>query len=132
MTAMASESGFVDNVLDLLGAWGGVSARRMFGGYGFYRQGVMFALVAEDVLYFKVDDQNRAEFKAAGMGPFTYEGKSRPVEMSYYEAPPELLDDGEAMTACARRAFAAAQRSKQPTRPGKTSKKSAAKHITKM
>lgn len=129
---MASESGFVDNVLDLLAGWGGVSARKMFGGYGLYRQGVMFALVAEDVLYFKVDDQNRAEFKAAGMGPFTYEGKSRPVEMSYYEAPPELFDDGEAMTACTRRAFAAALRSKQPARSGKISKKSAAKHITKM
>ena len=82
---MPSGSDFVDNVLDLLGGWGGVSARRMFGGYGLYRQGMMFALIAEDVLYFKVDDQNRAEFKAAGMGPFTYEGKSRPVEMSYYE-----------------------------------------------
>ena len=66
------------------------------------------------------------------MGPFTYEGKRRPVEMSYYEAPPELFDDGEAMTACARRAFAAALRSKQPARSGNTNRKSAAKHITKM
>ena len=79
---MASDSDFVDNVLDLLGAWGGVAARKMFGGYGLYRQGLMFALVADDVLYFKVDDQNRAEFTAAGMGPFVYEGKSKPVSMS--------------------------------------------------
>jgi DNA transformation protein len=129
---MASESGFVDNVLDLLGAWGGVSARKMFGGHGLYRQGVMFALIADDVLYFKVDDQNRAEFKAASMGPFTYEGKSKPVEMSYYESPSELFDDGEAMIAWARRAFAAALRAKQPTKPGKIGRKPAGRNITKM
>jgi DNA transformation protein len=128
---MASDSGFVDNVLDLLSRWGGVSARRMFGGYGIYRQGVMFALVADDVLYLKVDDQNRAEFKAAGMGPFTYEGKNKPIEMSYYEAPPELFDDGEDMVAWARRAFAAALRAKQPAKPGKRGGKSPRRKITK-
>jgi DNA transformation protein len=128
---MPSGSDFVDNVLDLLGGWGGVSARRMFGGYGLYRQGLMFALVAEDVLYFKVDDQNRAAFKAAGMGPFTYEGKNKPVEMSYYESPPELFDDGEAMTDWAKLAFAVALRARQPASAGKTSRKRPARKITK-
>jgi DNA transformation protein len=128
---MPSGSDFVDNVLDLLGGWGGVSARRMFGGYGLYRQGMMFALVAEDVLYFKVDDQNRAAFKAAGMGPFTYEGKNKPVEMSYYESPPELFDDGEEMTDWAKRAFAAALRARPAASAGKTSRKRPARKITK-
>jgi DNA transformation protein and related proteins len=131
---MTSDSGFVDNVLDLLSPWGGVSARRMFSGHGIYRQGLMFALVVDDVLYFKVDDGNRGEFEAAGMAPFRYERKSRakPIEMSYYEAPPELFDDGEAMVACARRAFAASLRAKQPAKSGKSSRKSAGRHITKM
>lgn len=127
-------SDFVANVLDLLGRWGGVSARRMFSGYGLYRQGVMFALVIDDVLYFKVDDGNRGAFEDAGMGPFSYERKSRdkPVAMSYYEAPPELFDDGEAMAAWARRAFEAALRSKKPAKPLKKRPKSGPRHITKI
>lgn len=121
---MAVGSGFVDNVLDLLGPWGGVSARRMFGGHGIYRQGLMFALVASDVLYLKVDDRNRPDFQSAGMGPFTYEGKGKAVTMSYYEAPPELFDDGEAMIAWAKRAFAAALGARNPAKPLHKRKKS--------
>lgn len=128
---MTTGSDFVDNVLDLLARWGGVSARRMFGGYGLYRQGTMFALVAEDVLYLKADDRNRPAFKAAGMGPFTYEGKSKPVEMSYYEAPPELFDDGEAMADWAKEALAAALRARKPVKPEKTSAKRTRRNITK-
>jgi DNA transformation protein len=129
---MAGESGFVANVVDLLDGWGGVSARRMFGGHGLYRQGVMFALVAEDVLYLKADDQTRAGFEAAGMGPFSYEARRRTVALSYYEAPPELFDDGDAMIVWAKRAFAAALRAKQLAKPGKSGRKSAAGNITKM
>ncbi len=128
---MAGESGFVANVLDLLDGWGGVSARRMFGGHGLYRRGVMFALVAEDVLYLKADDQNRPVFEAAGMGPFTYEAKSRTVALSYYEAPPELFDDGDAMIVWAKRAFAAALRAQKPPTPLKRLRKTAARTITK-
>jgi DNA transformation protein len=35
----------------LLGAAGRSVARRMFGGFGLYCDGVMFALIADDVLY---------------------------------------------------------------------------------
>ena len=42
----------------------------MFGGAGFYLEGLFFALIAEDVLYFEVDDGNRADFKAVERGPF--------------------------------------------------------------
>jgi DNA transformation protein len=129
---MAVESDFVATVLDLLSRWGGVSARRMFGGYGLYRQGLMFALVADDVLYMKVDDQNRPAFQAAGTGPFTYDGKSRPVTMSYYEAPSELFDDGDAMIAWAKDAFAAALRARKPEKPAAKKAKSRRRNITKI
>jgi DNA transformation protein len=105
---MPADADFVAHVLDLMSEWGGVSARRLFGGYGIYRQGTMFALVADDVLYFRVDARNRPEFEAAGMEPFVYDGKGRPVEMPYWEAPSELFDDSESMTRWAQRAFEAA------------------------
>lgn len=109
---MARSSEFVDFVLESLGPLGGVSARRMFGGHGIYKDGVMFGLIAEDQLYLKVDDGNRRAFEAEGLQPFTYAGKGRPVQMSYHEAPSEGLDDPEVLCDWARSAYAAARRAK--------------------
>ena len=82
---------FLEYVLDLLSSWGGVTARKMFGGAGLYRDGKMFGLIADDVVYLKVDDTNRAEFEAAGCGPFKpYPDQA--TTMSYYEAPPDVLE----------------------------------------
>ena len=90
----------------------------MFGGYGLYYDGLMFGLIADDVLYFKVDDENRQDYIEAGSGPFTYEGKSRPVEMSYYRVPDAWMDDPGSIAGWAERAHQAAQRSRigQPPR----------------
>lgn len=69
-----------------------LSHRAMFGGVGIYGDGLFFALVADDVLYFKVDDTNRGDFEARGSGPFLPWGDpERP--MQYYEVPAELLED---------------------------------------
>ena len=51
----------------------------MFGGAGVYCDGVMFALVPRDTLYFRVDDGNRAAYEAEGLEPFTYDGKGRTI-----------------------------------------------------
>jgi DNA transformation protein and related proteins len=107
-----SGNDFVDHLLDLLSGWRGVSARRMFGGWGLYRAGVMFGLVADEVLYLKVDSGNRKSFADAGMQPFAYQraGKAA-VVMSYWECPPDALDAPDALTAFAREAHQAALRS---------------------
>jgi DNA transformation protein len=122
---VAARSDFVDTVLDLLSPWGGVTARRMFGGYGIYRQGLMFALVSDDVLYLKVDDRNRPAYEAAGTGPFTYDGKGRTVTLPYWEAPSDLFDDADAMIEWAKGAFAAALRARKPGKPVRTARKKA-------
>lgn len=115
---MPSHSDFVSHILDLLAGWGGVSARRMFSGYGLFRSGIMFALIADDRLYFKVDARNRGDFEAAGTGPFVYSRKSEAVALSYWEAPAELFDDPDEMADWARRAFeVAATIKKAPRRP---------------
>ncbi len=60
----------------------------MFGGFGLYADGPMFALIAEDQLYFKVDVVNQPEFESAGSGPFMYFGKGgAPVAMGYWLTP---------------------------------------------
>ena len=77
-------------VQDQLRGLGEITVKRMFGGAGLYLDGVFFAIVADDVLYFKVDDSNRADYEAEGMGPF------RPL-MSYYEVPADVLEDPEVL-----------------------------------
>ena len=42
---------FVAHVIELMQPWAAVSARRMFGGHGLYRDGTFFALIVDDTLY---------------------------------------------------------------------------------
>lgn len=85
----------------------------MFGGVGIYASERFFALIANDVLYFKVDDSNRGDFEARGMGPFLPFGDERD-KMQYYEVPADLLDDPDALRPWAEKsiAIAAAKRKK--------------------
>jgi len=39
--------------VELMDYFENVTAKAMFGGYGIFREGVLFALVANDILYFK-------------------------------------------------------------------------------
>ncbi|MGH6662650.1 MAG: TfoX/Sxy family protein [Rhodospirillales bacterium] len=103
---------FRDYLLDMLRPLGAVSARAMFGGGGLYLHGTMFALIFDDTLYLKADAETKGDFEARGMDPFTYEIEGRPgaVEMSYWEAPPDLLDDADELCAWGHRAWQAARR----------------------
>lgn len=63
----------------------------MFGGVGFYADGLFFALADDDVLYFKVDESTKPYFEALGMPPFLPFGDpARP--MRYYQVPAEVLE----------------------------------------
>ncbi len=111
---MAS-SEFADHVIDLLHGFGNAQLRRMFGGHGVFRDGLMFGLISADELYLKVDEQNRADFEAAGSSPFTYRKKTGTQGvMSYWLAPEEVFDDPDQLHEWARSAFAAAKRAKKP------------------
>ena len=84
-------------------------ARRMFGGVGIYSGKVFFALIADDTLYFKVDDSNQADFEARQMGPFRPYGYEGEV-MQYYQVPDDLLEDVEALRPWVEKALAVATR----------------------
>ena len=71
-----------------------VRDRRMFGGLGVYSGELFFALVAGETLYLKVDDGNRADFEALGSGPFK-PFPDKPMQMSYYDVPLEVLESAE-------------------------------------
>jgi len=110
---MAVSSTFGDLIKDELDELGGIEIKRMFGGAGVFKEGLMFGLITDDTLYFKVDDGNRPDFEAEEMKPFTYSGKKRPVQMSYWTAPEYLFDDRDDMLSWARKAYDAALRTKK-------------------
>lgn len=96
---------YQEHVAELLAPLGGVEAKRMFGGAGLFYRDLMFALIADDVLYFKVDDETRPAFEAAGVGPFEYDTKNgRRALSGYWRVPDEVLDDGDELVAWGRRA----------------------------
>lgn len=70
-------SEFVDDLKDVFWQFGSVSARRMFGGYGVYHDGLMSGLVADDILYLKVDAESVGRFTELGLDPFEYEKNGR-------------------------------------------------------
>ena len=101
--------GFTAFVVDQLAGCGAITARRMFGGVGVYAGDLFFAVLAGDVLYLKVDDSNRRDFEAAGMGPFRPYGDARET-MQYYEVPAAVLEDADELVRWARKAIRAAER----------------------
>lgn len=94
-----------DYALDLLSSFGEVTAKAMFGGHSLYKNGVIFAIIADDVLYFKVDDSNRSDYVACGAEPFTYEAKGKRVSMSYWQVPLEVMEDGAELKRWAEKAY---------------------------
>lgn len=106
---MGVSDGYLTYVVDQLGCVGPVQFKRMFGGVGLYMHGVFFALIADDVLYFKVDDSNRADYEAAGMGPFR-PFPDKPTVMQYYEVPADVLESTESLREWAQKALGVAQK----------------------
>jgi DNA transformation protein len=110
---MAKENEFVKYVLELLEPMEKVTARAMFGGYGIFKDGMMFGLIADDILYFKTDDFNRFEFERLNLKPFTYNKNGKEMVMSYNQAPEEVFDNSRDMIRWARLGFDAAIRRKR-------------------
>lgn len=112
--ARSPSDAFVEHALDLFSTLGlPVSARRMFGGLGFYAGGLFFAIGdhQEGRLWLKVDAESRGAFEAAGGQPFTYTTAQREVMTMAYLSPPDAaMEDAEAMLPWASLGVAAARR----------------------
>ena len=118
-------SDFVDYIKELMAPMGEVRSKRMFGGYGIYINDLFCAIISDDCLYFKVDDDNQAQFTAAGSTPFTYEKKGGETQsLRYYRAPDEALDNPSEMARWASLGMAAALR--KAANPKPASKKASA------
>lgn len=101
-----------DDIIDRLSGLGGISSRSMFGGHGLYRGGPIFGILFEGKLYLKVDEESKPNFVSRGMDPFR--PNERQTLKSYYEVPPDVLADPEALLSWAGDAIRAAQSSTEP------------------
>jgi DNA transformation protein len=86
---------FVEYITEMLEPFGNIKARKMFGGYGIYKNMLMFALISDDELYFKADLETAKYFKSQDLEPFTYQAKGKLITLSYYKIPPEIIEDAE-------------------------------------
>ena len=113
---MSSSASFRTFVMDQLGrVVPQVRSRPMFGGFGIYAGDLFFALIADDTLYFKVDDSNRADFEAQGMKAFQPYGEGGEA-MGYFQVPPDLLDEPDALRPWAEKAIAVAGKKQKAKR----------------
>jgi DNA transformation protein and related proteins len=108
---MVASDSFAEFLRDQLAPLGRVTMRRMFGKTGVFCDGVMFGMVTENTLYFRVDDQNREAFKEVeSFPPLNYSKQGNTIDLSFWRAPERLFDEPDELVAWARVALAAARR----------------------
>lgn len=91
---MAVSNDFLQYVLDQLSGWGKVHVNRMFGGAALYQEDLAFAMIANDIVYLKVDDTNKEKYIAAGstqLKPF----KNNATVLSFYNIPADVLENAD-------------------------------------
>jgi DNA transformation protein len=108
---MAISESYLAFVEEQMAPFAEITSRRMFGGVGLYADGLFFALIADNVLYFKVDDTNRSDFEGAGMAPFEPFGDGK--VMQYYQVPAEVIEDLAVLQPWMEKAVAIARRKKK-------------------
>lgn len=108
---MVAGDSFTEFLREQLGPLGRITMRRMFGKAGVFCDGLMLGMLADDTLYFRVDDHNRAAFaEAAAFPPLNYESRGRTIDLSFWRAPDRLFDEPEELVRWARVALEAARR----------------------
>jgi DNA transformation protein len=84
---------FVAHIIDLLSPYGSIKARAMFGGYGIYKNDLIVGIIIQDELYFKVDAESTKAYENKESKPFSYESNGKKIKMSYWQVPPEIMED---------------------------------------
>jgi DNA transformation protein len=112
---MSVSNGYREYIIEQLAGVAGLSTRRMFGGIGLYSGEWFFALIDDDVLFFKVDDANREDYVSRGMKAFV-PIPNKP-SMGYFQVPADVIEEAEELTRWARRSVDVAQRVKKKVTP---------------
>lgn len=106
---MTNKTDQAKDVVERLSTWADVTTRPLFGAIALYRGHLVFAMVWKGAVYFKVDDNTRKDFDAAGSRALEYHSQGKPQALkSYMEAPADVLEDDETLVQWAEKAYRAA------------------------
>jgi DNA transformation protein and related proteins len=129
---MAVSANFLSYVIDQLRGLGALRTRRMFGGIGLYCDELFFGLIDDDVVYFKVDDSNRADFTSRGSKAFRpVADDPNAVSLSYFNVPEDVLEDSDEVRQWARKSVAIAATTAAVKAAKKSKKKSVVQSAAK-
>jgi DNA transformation protein len=105
------DQGLVDWIAEAMAPIGDVTMRRMFGGAALYCDGVIFALLVADDLWFKGDTESAAAWDDMGADRFTYaKAGGQTGVTNYRRAPSDVHDDPEAVRRYGEMGLAASRR----------------------
>ena len=108
---MAVNEDYLNFINDQLSGLGSYETKPMFGGIGFFKEGLMFAMLGKGVFRLKADELNKADFEERGIARFLSDKNTK--GLPYYEVPAEILEDKDELCIWAKRSFEAAQRKKK-------------------
>jgi len=110
---MTNSAEFIAHIGDMLRGIGTLTFRRMFGGVVLFKEGIAFALIEEDTLYFKVDASTLLHYQQEESSPFTYESKGKRIALSYWKVPVKVLEDSSLLKTWAEEAWQVARRAER-------------------
>lgn len=108
---MAVNEDLLIYIQDQLSDFGEVETKKMFGGIGFFKDGIMFAMIGYNAFRMRVDAINQVDFESRGMKPF--QSNSKKKGMPYWEVPTEVIEDRAELAKWAQKALYATVRGKK-------------------
>jgi len=115
---------FAQYMPEVFRLFGPITLRRMFAGYGIFRESIMFGLVYDETLYLKADAENVIDFRRLGLKQFEYTRQGKLIGLSYYQAPETVPEDPHEAAQWACRSFEAAMRADMSKSASKRSMRS--------
>jgi len=109
----------VQKFVDLLEAVRPITHRSMFGGIGLYVDGIFFAVIDDDRLYFKSDETTAEAYDALKADVWVIPSKDGPSVMPYREVPAAILGDPGRLADWIDSAKAVAERKKSKSKSKK-------------
>ncbi|GJM29329.1 MAG: hypothetical protein DHS20C17_19640 [Cyclobacteriaceae bacterium] len=100
---MAVSEDYLNYLKDQLSGFGEIEIKKMFGGLGFFKEGLMFGMVGNDSFRLKVDSTNEQDYISKGMTP--YHSGSKKKGMPYWEVPADILDSKSELCLWAKKSY---------------------------
>ncbi|MEQ8880085.1 MAG: TfoX/Sxy family protein [Cyclobacteriaceae bacterium] len=88
---MASKEDYLNFLKDQLSGIGEFETKKMFGGHGFFKDGLMFGMLGSGTFRLKVNESNEQDYIDKGMKPYYSDKKKK--GMPYWEVPADVLEN---------------------------------------